>query len=265
MSETTTTEQAGGTSQPVPADDHRPSESLSSEPDAPEPQESTPTEPAAEPHQESDSERWDRERKEYNRRLGQITRQKYQEKERAARLERELAEIQARMQQGQVPDANGLPADWMRHPEVQRAIQAQAAERAQVEAFQRAGAAEFPDWDKRRNDLIEMGADAGIAQLLVEMPGGHRVAAALHDEPAELERIADLKTERARALALGQFAARLEARRAQSPSPRRAAPPSSLPPPIQVPSTTRHATPDPEKGSMDDYLRYSRTVNWRNR
>lgn len=290
MSDTATTEQAGTPSQPVPASDYRPSESLSAEPDAPPAGGPTPAEPwrgleqsaereqpsaerdeAPEP-QETDRERLERERKEHNRRVAQITRQKYQEKERAAALERRLAEMEARFAQapngqmgGQQPDQNGVPQDWMNHPQIRAAIEAQADERARVQSFLNAGAAEFPDWDKRRHDLIEMGADAGIAQLLVEMPQGHRVAAALYDEPAELERIADLRTERARAVALGAFAARVEARRQspQTPQPRRA---SSLPPPITPPSAARSAgQPDPEKGSMADYEKWSRAQNWRNR
>ena len=270
MSDTATTEQAGIPQQPVGADDYRPAESLSSEPEAP-PQASTPepaeadAAPEAEQHRETDAERLERERKEFNRRLGQATRQKYQEKERAAALERRLAELEARAGTANGQDPNGLPPDWANHPQVRAQIQALAAEEARIEAFHRAAYAEFPDWDKRRKDLQEMGADGGIAQILVEMPQGHRVAAALYDEPGELERIADLKTERARAIALGQFAARIEARRAvpPSPQPRRA---SSLSEPIRPPATARSSgQPDPEKGSMAEYEKWSRQQNWRNR
>jgi hypothetical protein len=271
MSDSTTTEQAGGAQQPVPASDYRPTESLSAEHDAAPPPESTPEPAQAEaPHeqpQETDSERWERERKEYNRRLGQITRQKYAEKERAAALERRLAEMEARISQANgEPGQNGVPQDWMQHPQVRQAIEARAAEEARVQAFLQAGASEFPDWDKRRHDLIEMGADANMAQLLVEMPQGHRVAAALYDHPDELERIADLKTERARAVELGKFAARVEARRAASVSPQPPRRASSLPPPITPPATTRaKGEPDPEKGSMADYERWSKQQNWKNR
>ncbi len=54
-----------------------------------------------------------------------------------------------------------------------------------------------------------MGADANFAQLLVEMPDGVRVAGALAADPAEVERIAGLRSERARAVALGKYAATL--------------------------------------------------------
>jgi hypothetical protein len=57
-----------------------------------------------------------------------------------------------------------------------------------------------------------MGADPGFASLLVEMPGGEgvRVAAALAADPDAVQRIANLRTERARAVALGKYAATIE-------------------------------------------------------
>jgi hypothetical protein len=55
-----------------------------------------------------------------------------------------------------------------------------------------------------------MGADAQFASLLVDMPDGARVAAALAGEPDEVQRIANLRSERARAVALGKFAASIE-------------------------------------------------------
>ena len=57
---------------------------------------------------------------------------------------------------------------------------------------------------------MKMGADGGFAQLLVEMPDGVKVAAALAADPAEVERIANLRSERARAVALGKYAATIE-------------------------------------------------------
>ena len=56
----------------------------------------------------------------------------------------------------------------------------------------------------------------GFAALLVEMPDGVKVAAALANDPDEVERIANLRTERARAVALGKYAATLD----DHPAPR---------------------------------------------
>lgn len=254
-------------SAPAPAEEYRPSESLSSEPDAaPEQPQTQSTPPPAEAAQEpeapeSEADKWKREKRSLDQRLGYLSKQRYAERHRAEEAERRLAEIQAQSGQQQQ-----VPQEWWSHPDVQRAVDARAAELAKVQSFLNAGSAEVPDWDKKRFELIEMGADGQIAQLLVEMPQGHRVAAALYDNPGELERIADLKTERARAIALGRFAASLDARRSPTPSPQtpRRAPSSSLPPPITPPGPTRHGEPNPG-GSMDDYYAWSKKQNWTNR
>jgi hypothetical protein len=81
-----------------------------------------------------------------------------------------------------------------------------------TETFHQQGATQYGDWKQRCDDLVAMGADAGFAQLLVEMPGGEgvRVAAALAADPDAVERIANLRSERARAVALGKYAATIE-------------------------------------------------------
>ena len=93
---------------------------------------------------------------------------------------------------------------------IEREADARAEERLLVRRFHEEGYASFRDWDQKRKDLVEMGADAGIATLLVEMPGGVRVAAALAEDPSELKRIADIPSERGRAIALGKYAASIE-------------------------------------------------------
>jgi hypothetical protein len=91
---------------------------------------------------------------------------------------------------------------------------AEALQRAEgrVEArrFHEEGANAYPDWKGRCDDLVAMGADAGFASLLVSMPGGVRVAAALAQDPEAVQRIANIATERGRAVALGTYAARLD-------------------------------------------------------
>lgn len=79
-----------------------------------------------------------------------------------------------------------------------------------TETFHHQGASAYADWKQRCDDLVSMGADAGFARLLVEMPDGVRVAAALASDPDAVERIANLRTERARAVALGKYAATVE-------------------------------------------------------
>jgi hypothetical protein len=100
-------------------------------------------------------------------------------------------------------------------PEQQQAllreqIRAEEAGKIRAERFHEEGTVQFPDWQKRCGDLMAMGADAGFAQLLVEMPGGVKVAAALADDPEEVQRISAIRNERGRAIALGRYAATLE-------------------------------------------------------
>jgi hypothetical protein len=87
---------------------------------------------------------------------------------------------------------------------------AQQAVQARVAAFHETGRAAFPDWTERCQSLMQMGADPAFAELLVETPDGAKVAAALADDPEAMERIAGLRTERARAIELGKFVATLE-------------------------------------------------------
>jgi hypothetical protein len=106
---------------------------------------------------------------------------------------------------------------------------AQKAAQARAEAFHEAGMAEHGKdaWAARCNNLMAMGADAGMSQLLIEMPNGAKVAGALADDPEELERIAAIRSPTGRAIALGQYAATLAA------PTRRAASVSRAPAPIR--------------------------------
>jgi len=149
----------------------------------------------------------------------------------AARERDEFAARLAALEQYQRTQAPQQPVDAQFEQAVEaRAQQKSQADRMQekVRTFHETGAAEYPDWRQRCTDLQAMGADSQIAELLVEMPGGAKIAAALSNDPEAVERIASLRGERARAIALGQFAAKLEAEPARNVS--RAPPP---PKPIQ--------------------------------
>ena len=93
-------------------------------------------------------------------------------------------------------------------------FEAEADARAEARLLQRRfheeGNAAFPDWKQRCDDLMEMGADPQIAKLLVDTPGGVRIAAALAEDPAALERIANIQSPHGRAVALGKYAATIE-------------------------------------------------------
>jgi hypothetical protein len=91
-------------------------------------------------------------------------------------------------------------------------IRGEVEQQIRTETFHQQGATQYADWKQRCDDLVAMGADPGFASLLVEMPGGEgvRVAAALAADPDAVQRIANLRTERARAVALGKYAATIE-------------------------------------------------------
>lgn len=170
----------------------------------------------------------------------------------------ELRQAREAMTQRQEPQAFPQTPEELERLIDQRA-EAKAAQKAaqdRAQAFHEAGRSQYADWHDRCSSLIQMGADAGFSQLLVEMPEGARVAAALADDPEELERIAGLRTERARAIALGKFAASLPA---QTPAaaPRRRT--SNAPAPIRPVNGTANAAFDPYRSddpeALVDYFR----------
>jgi hypothetical protein len=126
------------------------------------------------------------------------------------------------------------------------AIRQEEYARIRTETFHERGEAEYPDWRQKCDDLVKMGADPNFAQLLVEMPEGPRIAAALATDPAEVERIANLRTERARAVALGRYAAQIEDAPGRAPAPR---PVTSAPAPIRP--VTGRASPAFNEYSAD--------------
>lgn len=132
--------------------------------------------------------------------------------------EQERARLQAenehyRRQINPQPERPITPDDIPRIVEERvAAAVAQREAQSRVESFHKAGQAAYPDWQERCQSLMQMGADGPMSELLVEMPEGAKVAAALADDPEELEKIAGLKTERARAIALGRFAAAMESK-----------------------------------------------------
>jgi hypothetical protein len=141
------------------------------------------------------------------------------------RADRRFAELSAR-QAAMVRERDRLAAEnevlrryvpqQQATPELQERAQIEAAAEARAEAkllqrrFHEEGNAQFADWGQKTKDLIDMGADSGVAQLLVNMPGGVRVAAALADDPAAVQRIASIQTLEGRAVALGKYAAQIE-------------------------------------------------------
>lgn len=103
-------------------------------------------------------------------------------------------------------------------PEIEAAAERRAQEivaertaKERMAKFHSDGRAAHADWSDRCQSLMQMGADAQLSHMLVELDNGARVAGALADDPEALERIAAIQTERGRAISLGMYAAKIEA------------------------------------------------------
>jgi hypothetical protein len=127
----------------------------------------------------------------------------------------------------------GQPAEEtqeQRVARIEREADVRAEQKLLAQRFHDAGGAQYPDWQQKTRELIDMGADAEIARLLIRMPGGVHVAAALADDPEALQRIAGTEGTEGRAMALGRFAARIDGAngnghaRAAAPTPMTRAP-----------------------------------------
>ena len=152
--------------------------------------------------------------------------------EREREAQRAELEFYRRQAQQQVP-AEETPEQRYQRERAQ--IRGEVEAQLRQEAFHAQGNAAFPDWRQRCDDLMAMGADAGLAQLLIEMLEGVRVAASLASDPDALERIANLRIERARAVALGKYAATVE----DTPPSRLASAPRQI---TQAPAPVRPVT-----------------------
>lgn len=162
------------------------------------------------------------------------------EAERPSKLDRRLATLRAQLtaaqqridameRRGQQPEQPEVPLPPEQQAMVDRAIAAGLSQRlaqheaqARADRFHDAGRAAHADWADRCKSLMDMGADEQIGDLLIDLPDGARIAGALADDPEALERIAGHRTERARAIALGKYAATIETRPATQPRVTRA-------------------------------------------
>ena len=195
------------------------------------------------------------------RRIAQLTARQHAEAARAEAAEARARELETRLARQQAGEQAppGTPQADIDRLVAQRVAQLDA--QRQTQAFHDAGRAELgaDKWAQTCTDLLDMGADAQLAELLIELPGGPKVAAALAADPAELQRIAGLRTERGRAVALGQYAERVSAKAA---APKAPPPTSNAPAPIRPVERGRaRGEPDPN-GSMEEYERWSAKQRW---
>ena len=116
-----------------------------------------------------------------------------------------------RRQAAQVDPANETPEQRYQRERAQ--IRTEVEAQIRTETFHQQGATQFNDWKQRCDDLhgdgrrcrlcATPGRDAGRRERV-------KVAAALAVDPDAVQRIANLRSERARAVALGRYAAGIE-------------------------------------------------------
>lgn len=181
---------------------------------APEPQPAPAPEPAPDTPEQEPAREAEEAREKEDRRIAQL-RARLGAAEREREAQRAELEVYRRMQAQQPP---GQETPEQRYQREHAQMRDQVMREIRAERFHEEGRAAYRDWTQRTQDLIEMGADSGMGDLLIEMPGGVRVAAALAEDPAELKRIADIRSERGRAIALGKFAASIEGDNGAAPT-----------------------------------------------
>jgi hypothetical protein len=184
--------------------------------DPPEPQtDPPPGESEPEPQREADAEPEAKPSK-LDRRLANLSARLSAAEQDRARMEGELARYRQNSPLQQEPE---ITPEVRAHAEKLAAqLRDQDRARERAEGFHEAGKAAYADWTDRCSSLMQMGADAGLAELLVEMKDGAKIAGALADDPEALERMAGIRTERGRAISLGMYAAQLADK---EPPPRR--------------------------------------------
>jgi hypothetical protein len=253
------------TPEPAPPE-YKPQHVLASEEQQqPPPQEAQPaaeSEDAAEPKPEekpaadSAEEQRKAERRREAARIGWLTKQKYEEKARADALEARLRALE------QPPNGEQRPLTQEQFDQLveQRAAQkvAQQQHNQRFSAWDSQGVKDYGEEPFRAacKTVADMASDEQrtmLASMVPDIEGGQKAIMELADNPEEAERILALPPHRM-ALALAKLAA------PEAPKPK---PVSTLPPPIRPPQAARaRGEPDPEKGSFDDYKRWSSKVEW---
>jgi hypothetical protein len=197
------------TTEPTPAPEPEPTPTPAPE--------STPETDEPGPAKEADEERQSRGDRRFAELTARLSAAERREQAREAELEFYRRQIAAQAPQDDTPE--------------QAAQRLRMQVRAEVEAeikkdnLHAQGNAQYPDWGQRAQRVVDMGGDAQFAQLVLDMPPGEavKVVAALSEDPEALQRIVDLRSERARAVALGKYAATIDdappAQRSNGPAP----------------------------------------------
>jgi hypothetical protein len=174
------------------------------------------------------------------RRIDQLTREKYEERRRSDALQAEIAQLR----QGQ--PANEAPA-----PDLEAAVEARIKQREtqkRIDSVYTAGKSEFPDFDKSLETLALFGGvPPAMSEVILDLDDSHKVFNHLGSNPAEFERISKLSPGRM-ALEIARLETTLKQPKPQSIS--------KAPPPIN-PIGGKSAPAEPEEfSSTAEYIAY---------
>lgn len=156
---------------------------------------------------------------------------------------RQLQALRDEQARANPPDPNAPPTQ----ADINRIVEERAAQlieqretRAKTDTWATAGAAEYPDFTERCNQLADMGAGENphFMAAILDVPDGHKLVATLAEQPAEAARILRLAPV-PMAIALANMAHQIAA--APPPPPPR--PTTQAPPPIRPLSTANRAEP----------------------
>lgn len=178
------------------------------------------------------------------RRIDQLTREKYEER-------RQREALQTRLQQY---EHQGQEAQQRAPVDIDAAVEARLKQREfekKTDSVYQAGKAEFPDFDKSLETFnLFGGIPPAMSEMVLELDGAHKVLNHLGNNPAEVERILSLSVPR-----MAVEIARLDASLSQPKPP---PPVSKAPAPIS-PIGGKSAPVEPsEFGSTEEYAAWRR-------
>lgn len=211
--------------------------------------ETTSSEATAEQAAEQQTEHQEPEQKKepwFQKRIGELTREKYEARRAAEQYQAELQQYReqlARLQQGeaapQMPDAP--------HVDVESLVEQRAAAKLAEQRFNEscnkayeAGTKEFPDFDRAVSNLRMLGANREFLELVVESDAGHKLLHRLGNDMDEAARILRLPP-----VQMARELTKLEFSMKQPPAPK---PVSKAPDPIKPIGTGKTA----DSGLSDD-------------
>lgn len=209
----------------------------------------------------------------FQRRIDQLTAEKWEERRTAENLRKQTTDLLAQLAEarknpivspvtlpaeGTPPPANNAPTSphqGLSEAEINAMAEKRADEIARQRAFNKscnevaeAGKDEYPDFDRALGTFQMLGGiPTALLEVITEMPNAHKILYSLGKDPDLAERVVKMSPGK-QALEL----ARLE-NSVTKPTPRAI---SAAPPPVRPIDTNSRASDDPEKMSMEDFVKF---------